>query len=176
MKVHLILVSVLFVVTLINAGFAEELEIGVETIEPGITFIFEAAETDTIYPKGVDLAADEADTHIEARANWAEDEITSVPEGTPRGGFVAYLNITATITNESSGETLNVDLMPIVNLIDNQHYSKNIKLPGEVSDSYTVTFVVNPPEETTLAFHSDWKDQYEVLFEGQEFTYSAVNF
>ncbi len=76
----------------------------------------------------------------------------------------------------SSGETLSVDLMPIINLIDNQHYSRNIKLPGEITDSYTVTFLVNPPEANALAFHSDWKEQYEILFEDKEFTYSGVNF
>ncbi len=88
---------------------AQELEVGVETIESGITFVFEGAGPDTIFPENADLAADATDIHLEGRANWADDEAVAVPEGTPRGSFVAYLTISAVVTNEATNESLTVE-------------------------------------------------------------------
>jgi periplasmic iron binding protein len=164
------------VMALSLTALAQELEVGVETIEPGITFVFEGAGPDTIFPENADLAADATDIHLEGRANWADDEAVAVPEGTPRGGFVAYLSISAVVTNEATNESLTIELIPVINLIDNQHYAKNIKLPGALTDTYTVTFSVNPPAADALSFHSDWKEQYDVLFAPQEFSYSGVDF
>ena len=112
--------------------------------------------------------------HIEARVNWAEDDI---PEGTPPGGFVGYLIITAQVINPKTGAIANVDLLPHINLIDNLHYARNMALPGEITDKYDVVFNVMPPAEYTLSYHRDWVDGYgDKLFEKRSFMYKGVDF
>ena len=92
--------------------------------------------------------------HIEARVNWsAEGE---APEGTPRGGFVPYLKINAEVVNERTKEITFVTLTPHINLIDNLHYARNMGLPSEKTDKYTVTFFILPSEVTELLLHKDW--------------------
>ena len=114
------------------------------------------------------------DIHIEARGNWDDKNI---PDGTPLGGFVPYLNINATITNERTGQKTFVDLTPHLNLIDNFHYARNISLPGNVNDYYNVVFNINPPEKLTLSFHKDWNDSYSnQLFKPTSFEYNNIDF
>ena len=112
--------------------------------------------------------------HIEARVNWDNNNI---PKGTPSGGFIPYLNINATITNNRTGLRTFVDLTPHLNLIDNFHYARNISLPGNVDDLYTVVFNVNPPEKLSLSFHKDWSDAYSTqLFNPTSFEYKKIDF
>ena len=112
--------------------------------------------------------------HIEARVNWDNNNI---PKGTPSGGFIPYLNINATITNNRTGQRTFVDLTPHLNLIDNFHYARNIFLPGNVDDLYTVVFNVNPPEKLSLSFHKDWSDAYSTqLFNPTSFEYKKIDF
>ena len=112
--------------------------------------------------------------HIEARVNWANKNI---PEGTPSGGFIPYLYITATLINETSGLQTFVDLKPHINLLDNFHYARNMSLPGDVKDKYTVEFFVNNPSQYDLSFHKDWKDNFsESLISDQGFKYENVSF
>ena len=70
--------------------FSQELVIGEERLEPGIVFIFEGAVKDIVYPKSTNLAEEFTNVHIEARVNW---DSNNIPEGTPSGGFIPYLNI-----------------------------------------------------------------------------------
>ena len=154
--------------------FSQELVIGEERLEPGIVFIFEGAVKDIVYPKSTNLAEEFTNVHIEARVNW---DSNNIPEGTPSGGFIPYLNINATITNEITGQKTFVDLTPHINLIDNFHYARNISLPGKIDQKYSVIFNVNPPEELTLSFHKDWNDSYSnKLFEPVSFEYKSINF
>ena len=127
--------------------FSQELVIGEERLEPGIVFIFEGAVKDIVYPNSTNLAEEFTNVHIEARVNW---DSNNIPEGTPSGGFIPYLNINATITNESTGQKTFIDLTPHINLIDNFHYARNISLPGKIDQQYSVIFNVNPPEKLTL--------------------------
>ena len=153
---------------------APELVIGEKRIEPGIVFIFEGAIKDHIMPMGMHLNEDQTNVHIEARVNWDDN---NVPDGTPAGGFVPYLHITATITNQKTGLQTFVDLVPHINLIDNFHYARNISLPGSVDDFYSVTFNVLPPTYIDLALHKDWLDQYgEELLIDQTFSYKNIYF
>ena len=99
--------------------FALELVIGEKRIEPGVMFIFEGAIKDHVMPMGMHLDENQTHVHIEARVNWDEKNI---PDGTPAGGFVPYLNITAIVTNQKTGLQTFVDLVPHINLIDNFHY------------------------------------------------------
>ena len=153
---------------------AVELVIGEERIEPGIVLIFEGAVRDHIKPSAQHLAERKTDVHIEARANW---DIDNIPEGTPPEGFVAYMNISAEIINQHSGETLFVTLLPHVNLIDNLHYARNIALPGNADDLYIVKFNINPPDKFSLATHADWRrDVGNKLFQPKRFRFENVSF
>lgn len=155
---------------------AQELIIGEETVHPGIVFIFEAAVRDDVMPNAQHLSEGSTDIHIEARVNWAMDE-DMTPDGTPPGGFVAYMNLTAEVTHEVTGDKQFVSLLPHINLIDNLHYARNMALPGEVGDLYTVKIYVYPPDPFALALHRDWRNNYgRLLMAPRIFTYRNVNF
>ena len=162
---------------LLGANFwitAQELVIGEERIEPGIVFIFEGGIKDHIMPSSLHLKENETNIHIEARVNW---DINNVPVGTPKGGFVPYLHITAKIVNEKKSLSTFIDLLPHINLVDNFHYARNISLPGEINDLYSVEFRVIPPTNIELALHNDWlKNHGEELFNESFFIYKNVDF
>jgi len=166
------ILGIVFVLNLLIA--APELVIGEERVEPGIIFIFEGAVKDHIMPMGMHLSEDQTNIHIEARVNW--DEI-NIPKGTPSGGFVPYLHITAIVKNKRTGLQTFVDLVPHMNLIDNFHYARNISLPGSIDDFYYVTFNIIEPTHIDLALHKDWLDMYgEKLLSKQTFTYKNIHF
>ena len=167
----------LFTITpFIHTAQATELVIGEERVAPGIVYIFEGAIKDHIMPASQHLSQDNTHVHIEARANWGETA-KELPEGTPPGGFIPYLKITAKITNENSGLISYVDLLPHINLIDNFHYARNIALPGAVTDTYSVTFNIIPPSQHDVALHKDWQDGYgEGVTSAHSFDYKNVNF
>ena len=151
-----------------------ELVIGEERIEPGVIAIFEGAIKDHITPNALHLHESLTQVHIEARINWADD---SIPAGTPRGGFVPYLRVTALVTNQNSGLRTFIDLLPHINLIDNFHYARNIALPGNATDLYSIEFNILPPAEVELALHKDWTNKYgSKIFEKAYFKYSNVDF
>jgi uncharacterized protein involved in high-affinity Fe2+ transport len=153
---------------------AQELVIGEERIEPGIIFVFEGAIKDKIIPSSMHLSEKQTNVHIEARVNW---DIKNVPAGTPKGGFIPYLHITAKITNQKSGLSTFIDLHPHLNLIDNFHYARNISLPGSISDMYTVDFNIIPPSNIELALHNDWVLKYgENFLVNKKFKYHDVDF
>lgn len=157
---------------------AQELIIGSELVKPGIRVIFEGAIKDDVAPNDLHLAEAKTDVHLEARVNWASDKNISVPKGSPRGGFVAYLTIIAEVTNEKTGEVLkDIQIVPHINLIDNFHYARNIELPGKRDGRYTVKFFVDPPVGSNLALHKDWRDNHgKQLFEKTVFEYRNVDF
>ncbi|MBT3737490.1 MAG: hypothetical protein HOG33_00180 [Candidatus Marinimicrobia bacterium] len=151
-----------------------ELIIGKERVNPGIVFIFEGAIKDQIIPNALHLDEEETNVHIEARVNWDNKDI---PRGTPAGGFIPYLNITATVTNESSGFKTFVDLKPHINLVDNLHYARNISLPGSINDLYSVQFNIIQPTKVDLALHRDWLNEFgEQFISNQIFNYNSINF
>ena len=153
---------------------AQELIIGEETVEPGIVFIFEGAVKDHVMPIGMHLKESQTNIHIEARVNW---DTMNVPAGTPSGGFVAYLHITAKVTNQKTGLNTFIDLLPHINLIDNYHYARNISLPGNIDDLYLVEFNILPPTNIDLSLHKDWLDNYgDSLMKSQYFKYNNVDF
>tara|TARA_Y100000817_G_scaffold73992_1_gene56790 strand:+ start:621 stop:1157 length:537 start_codon:yes stop_codon:yes gene_type:complete len=163
----------LIIISISNV-FSQELVLGEERIEPGIIFIFEGAIKDKVYPTSINLDEKYTDVHIEARVNWDTDNI---PKGTPPGGFIPYINMSALITNQSTNQKILVDLIPHINLIDNFHYAKNISLPGGIDDIYEVLFIINPPEKTSLYYHKDWVDLFsDTLFNKINFKYIDVSF
>tara|TARA_Y100001970_G_C14224503_1_gene854737 strand:+ start:321 stop:857 length:537 start_codon:yes stop_codon:yes gene_type:complete len=167
-KISLLLIFFSFIVT------GPELVIGEQRVEPGIVFIFEGAVKDHVMPMGIHLPEDQTHVHIEARVNW---DVNDIPAGTPEGGFVPYLYINAIVENQRTGVMTFVDLVPHINLIDNFHYARNITLPGEDSDFYTVTFNIIPPTQFDLALHRDWLDTYgATLSDSYTFSYKDVYF
>jgi uncharacterized protein involved in high-affinity Fe2+ transport len=173
---HLLLF--LLFISFSNLSTAQELIIGSELVKPGIRVIFEGAIKDDVTPKDLHLAKSKTDVHLEARVNWASNESIKVPKDAPRGGFVAYLVITAEVTNERTGESLKeIQIVPHINLIDNFHYARNIQLPGKKDDLYSVTFYVNPPSGEQLALHKDWRNNHgNQLFSTTVFEYKNVDF
>ena len=167
--------SFLIITILLNTLlFSQELVIGEVRVEPGIVFIFEGAIKDHIMPHAMHLDESLTNVHIEARANW---DTSNIPDGTPAGGFVAYMHITATITNQKTGLRTFVDLVPHINLIDNFHYARNISLPGEAHDLYTVDFSILPPTHIDLALHKDWSDNYgSQLLSASSFSFEDIDF
>ena len=159
---------------LIYPIMSPELIIGKERVDPGIVFIFEGAVKDKITPNSLHLDIDKTNVHIEARVNW---DTKDVPKGTPSGGFIPYLYITATLTNESSGLQTFVDLKPHINLIDNFHYARNISLPGPIYDFYSVKFNVSAPTEFDVALHKDWLNKFgDQIISNHIFNYKSVDF
>ena len=151
-----------------------ELIIATERVKPGILFIFEGAIKDNISPSSMHLSENETNIHIEARVNWDTDNI---PKGTPAGGFVPYLYISAHVINQKTGLITFVYLLPHINLVDNFHYARNISLPGSVEDKYSVKFNVTKPSGTDLALHMDWLKSYgKQLLENKTFSYDNVDF
>ena len=152
------ILSVVSILTFTLYSSAQELIIGEERIEPGLIFIFEGAIKDHVSPSSMHLKENQTNVHIEARVNW---DTKNIPKGSPKGGFIPYLHITAQIISEKTGLSTFIDLLAHINLIDNFHYARNISLPGKIK----------------LALHNDWNKTYgNVLFRDSSFTYKNVDF
>tara|TARA_B100001778_G_C18414070_1_gene550237 strand:+ start:173 stop:715 length:543 start_codon:yes stop_codon:yes gene_type:complete len=167
-------IFLILIITLNSLFAAPELVIAEERVEPGIVFIFEGAIKDHVMPMMMHLSENQTNIHIEARVNW---DTKNVPDGTPAGGFVPYLHMTAMVTNEKTGLKTFIDLLPHINLIDNFHYARNISLPGSVDDLYSVEFNIIPPTHIDLSLHKDWLDNYgNSLMNECKFSYKNVDF
>ena len=150
-----------------------EMIIGTGSIEPGVDLIFEGGVKDEIMPEEYYLSENETDVHIEVLANWSSD----APKGSPEGGHVAYLNITAVLINETTGSSDTHKLTPHVNMSDNLHYAKNIKLPGKIDESYTVIFEIRPPKNDELGMHYDWRYTVDKeLIVAERFEFNNLDF
>ena len=172
MNIFKLILSV-FILNLSNC-ISQELIIGEERIEPGIVIIFEGAIKDMIMPSSTNLNEKLTDVHIEARVNW---DTENVPNGTPSGGFVPYLHITATVTNQTTNLRTYIDLIPHINLSDNFHYARNIALPGKIDDLYTVSYTISPPSKYEVSLHMDWKEKIgNTFFEQVRFEYKDLDF
>ena len=160
-----------FIALLIFPLSAQEIIIGKELISPGIEIVFEGAPKDSIYPSGNYLAENETDIHLEMLANWA----TNNPFGFPEGGFVAYLDVQVLIKNQN-GESKKIKLSPHINLIDSLHYAKNIKLPGKISDTYDLSFIVDADQMADLGIHNDWHKKVGPYITKHIFSYKNLSF
>lgn len=171
MKIYSVVIMML--PTFVCAADLPEMVIGKKNIEPGISLIFEGAIKDDVAPSAIFGREADSDIHIEVVATWNEDG----PRGSVAGGFVAYLDITALITNQSTGQERLVRLDPHLNMSDNFHYARNTKLPGERDDIYSVDFSVSGPEISEVGMHYDWREEVgDRLLEGQIFKFSDLDF
>tara|TARA_B100000214_G_scaffold110560_1_gene78071 strand:- start:4136 stop:4678 length:543 start_codon:yes stop_codon:yes gene_type:complete len=171
MKANLNYFIFFVLITYFHISFAEEMIFGEETISPGMKIVFEAAPKDTIFPEKYFLDESSADLHIEMLINWSEKS----PTGSPIGGFIPYLDVTAIIEAQNGNSEI-VKLTPHINIIDNFHYAQNIKLPGKIDEFYKVTIIIKPPLESELGIHYDWKEKYGYLLNEQVFTYTNLSF
>lgn len=157
----------------VPSAAAQEKVFGEEVVEPGVKFTFIAAPADAVQPEAQHLAEGQTDIHLEVLAGWTEAASEAV--GAPVGGFVPYVHMFAHVTNERTGQTQKVSLVPHINLSDNAHYARNVALPGATDDPYTVTFSVHPPEQFELATHRDWRQQHgDALFAPTSVTYEGL--
>ena len=171
MKMNFKFLGIFIFILILNKSHAEEMIFGEEKIAPGIEIIFEAAPKDSIYPNNYFLAESETDIHIEMLITWADES----PTGSPVGGFIPYLNVEAIIENEN-GNSKTVKLTPHLNITDNFHYAQNLKLPGDIDDSYNVSISISPPSGIELGIHHDWKEKYGYLLTKKVFTYDNLSF
>ena len=150
-----------------------EMVIGESSMDPGIMLIFEGGIKDDIQPAKYYLEEKSTDVHLEVLANWAE----TAPSGSPVGGHVAYLEVTAEIINEQTKESSSVELTPHLNMSDNLHYAQNVRLPGKVNETYTVIFKISEPKSGNMGMHFDWRNQVaKTLTPGGRFEFNNLDF
>ena len=150
-----------------------EMVIGESSMDPGIILIFEGGIKDDIQPAKYYLEEKSTDVHIEVLANWSE----TAPSGSPIGGHVAYLEVTAEIINEQTKESSSVELTPHLNMSDNLHYAQNVRLPGKVNETYTVIFKISEPKSGNMGMHFDWRNQgAKTLTPGGRFEFNNLDF
>ena len=150
-----------------------EMVIGESSMDPGIILIFEGGIKDDIQPAKYYLEEKSTDVHLEVLANWSE----TAPSGSPLGGHVAYLEVTAEIINEQTKETSSVELTPHLNMSDNLHYAQNVRLPGKVNETYTVIFKISEPKSGNMGMHFDWRNQVaKTLTPGGRFEFNNLDF
>ena len=150
-----------------------EMVIGESSLDPGIILIFEGGIKDDIQPAKYYLEEKSTDVHLEVLANWSE----TAPSGSPLGGHVAYLEVTAEIINEQTKESSSVELTPHLNMSDNLHYAQNVKLPGKVNETYTVIFKISEPKSGNMGMHFDWRNQVaKTLTPGGRFEFNNLDF
>ena len=150
-----------------------EMVIGESSMDPGIILIFEGGIKDDIQPAKYYLEEKSTDVHLEVLANWSE----TAPSGSPLGGHVAYLEVTAEIINEQTKESSSVELTPHLNMSDNLHYAQNLRLPGKVNETYTVIFKISEPKSGNMGMHFDWRNQVaKTLTPGGRFEFNNLDF
>ena len=150
-----------------------EMVIGESSMDPGIILIFEGGIKDDIQPAKYYLEEKSTDVHLEVLANWSE----TAPSGSPLGGHVAYLEVTAEIINEQTKESSSVELTPHLNMSDNLHYAQNVRLPGKVNETYTVIFKISEPKSGNMGMHFDWRNQVaKTLTRGGRFEFNNLDF
>lgn len=167
------LFALFFALTAMDLRALPEMVIGEASMTPGIDLVFEGGIKDDIQPAKYYLDERSTDVHIEVLANWSEN----APAGSPIGGHVAYLEVTAEIINEQTKESSSVKLTPHLNMSDNLHYAQNVKLPGKVNQTYTVIFNISDPKSGNMGMHYDWRNQVaKTLTPGGKFEFNNLDF
>ena len=167
------LLALFLALTAMDLRALPEMVIGESSMDPGINLIFEGGIKDDIQPAKYYLEEKSTDVHIEVLANWSE----TAPSGSPIGGHVAYLEVTAEIINEQTKESSSVELTPHLNMSDNLHYAQNVRLPGKVNETYTIIFNISEPRSGNMGMHFDWRNQVaKTLTPGGRFEFNNLDF
>ena len=173
-SLKIIIILLTFTLNSQNLALADEMIIGDESIS-NIDFVFEAAPKDTIYSDSSinHLKEKDTDIHIEALITWSKD--SNIPGQIP-GSHLPYLDVEAMLKNERTGEELMIKLLPHINLSDGYHYARNLRLPGNVDDIYSIRFLIESNNKA-LSYHYDWKERYAMPIIGKtEFMYKNLDF
>jgi uncharacterized protein involved in high-affinity Fe2+ transport len=99
-------------------------------------------------PHGIDMAASQADVHLEVDIKAAQGN----PNGFGAGEWVPYLSINYKLENKDTGKTANGNLMPMV-ANDGPHYGANVKMLG--AGNYHVVFHIDNPTRQGFGRHTD---------------------
>lgn len=99
-------------------------------------------------PHGIDLAASQADVHLELDVHAAKGN----PNGFGAGEWIPALTVGYTLTNKDTGKSESGTLMPMV-ANDGPHYGSNVKMLG--TGNYHVAFHVDPPSRQGFGRHTD---------------------
>lgn len=99
-------------------------------------------------PRGMDLAASQADVHLEADIHAGNGN----PNGFGGGEWVPYLTVQYKLENTDTGESKSGSLMPMV-AKDGPHYGSNIKMMG--AGNYKVTYTIESPLKQGFGRHTD---------------------
>ena len=167
------LLALFLALTAMDLRALPEMVIGESSMDPGIILIFEGGIKDDIQPAKYYLEEKSTDVHLEVLANWSE----TAPSGSPLGGHVAYLEVTAEIINEQTKESSSVELTPHLNMSDNLHYAQNVRLPGKVNETYTIIFNISEPRSGNMGMHFDWRNQVaKTLTPGGRFEFNNLDF
>jgi uncharacterized protein involved in high-affinity Fe2+ transport len=93
------------------------------------------------------------------------------------GEFVPFLQVTVTLSNTTTHETLTFNLVPQVGREQGWHYGSNVIFPGDpLSDTYDLTLRIAPP--TGISKHSDIAGDTEVgtyLDQATDFTLTGLS-
>jgi len=122
-------------------------------------------------PRGIDLAAAQADIHLEADIHATKGN----PNGFGAGEWVPYLTVSYRLENTDTGKVISGNLMPMV-AVDGPHYGSNIKMAGP--GNYHLTYHIDPPSRQGFGRHTDadsgvgaWFEAFDVDF---EFSYVPI--
>ena len=62
-------------------------------------------------------------------------------------------------------------------MVDNFHYARNMALPGDIGDLYSVSFAVARLSSHAVALHKDWLESHGTqIVEERVFEYTDVDF
>ena len=116
-------------------------------------------------PRGIDLAASQADIHLEADIHAAEGNAN----GFGAGEWGPYLTVAYRLENKDTGKVLSGNFMPMV-AIDGPHYGSNVKMPG--AGNYKLSYHIEPPSRQGFGRHTDkgtgvsaWFQPFDVEYE-----------
>jgi hypothetical protein len=123
-------------------------------------------------PRGTDLAASQADIHLEADIHAIEGN----PNGFGAGEWIPFLTVTYKLDNLDTGASKTGKFMPMV-AKDGPHYGGNIKMMG--AGNYKVAYTIESPEKQGFGRHTDkasgvgkWFQPFTVDY---EFKYVPLN-
>lgn len=99
-------------------------------------------------PRGSDLAASQADIHLEADIHAAPGNLN----GFGAGEWIPYLTIHYKVENLDTGARKEGKFMPMV-AKDGPHYGSNIKMLG--AGNYKVSYTIESPLKQGFGRHTD---------------------
>ena len=129
-----------FSVNDIPETFAEVLLLERELSGGAIRVLLEVAPPDEVTATPPSIPRDQAQIHLEAQIRYIQD----VLGGRVADEFVPYLDVQAHITNDLTGEVLDITLRPHIGIAEGLHYAANVILPGD-APTYSLSVTISGP-------------------------------